>query len=73
MGSATVKVPFNLVHAVECYGRSNEFGFLPTISAPGPNFALRPSPLDSACARKSIGTNLVEIGGGRANLAARFY
>ncbi len=57
MGSATVNVAFNSVHAVERYGRSKEFGYLPTISAPGLNCALRHSPLDSACALESIGVN----------------
>ncbi len=56
-GSATVKVAFNLVHVVESYGRSKEFGFLPIISAPGPNFALRPSPLILAREFESFGTN----------------
>ncbi len=56
-GSATVKVAFNLVEAVEGYGRSKEFGFLPTISVPGPSFALRPSPLDSAREFESTDTN----------------
>ncbi len=36
-----MKVAFNSVHAVERYGRSKEFGFLPTISAPGPNCELK--------------------------------